>query len=98
VDDVQHHIKTQLEQLEKDAEKDSKRYLSEDYWFTQKCQKLGLQTWLCPWMKLQHMGTYVFGGSLMDLAQAGASATADVNLLKKPGERPKKTLQGLVMQ
>jgi hypothetical protein len=55
----------------------SKRYLSEDYWFCQKAQEIGLKTWLCPWMKLQHMGSYVFGGSLIDLAQIGAGATAD---------------------
>jgi hypothetical protein len=55
----------------------SKRYLSEDYWFCQKAQEIGLKVWLCPWMKLQHTGSYVFGGSLMDLAQIGAGATAD---------------------
>lgn len=55
----------------------SKRYLSEDYWFCQKAWDIGVKTWLCPWMKLQHMGSYVFGGSLIDLAQIGASATAD---------------------
>ena len=60
----------------------SKRYLSEDYWFTQKAQEIGLRTYLCPWMKLSHMGSYVFGGSLLDLAQIGASATADVSQLK----------------
>jgi hypothetical protein len=60
----------------------SKRYLSEDYWFTQKAQKIGLKTWLCPWMKLSHMGSYVFGGSLADLASIGASATADISQLK----------------
>jgi hypothetical protein len=66
----------------------SKRYLSEDYWFSQKCQEIGLRTWLCPWMKLQHMGSYVFGGSLADLAQIGASATADMGQLEKT--KPKK--------
>lgn len=55
----------------------SKRYLSEDYWFCQKAQEIGLRTWFCPWMKLQHVGTYIFGGSLADLASIGASATAD---------------------
>jgi hypothetical protein len=55
----------------------SKRYLSEDYWFCQKSWEIGVKTWLCPWMKLQHMGSYVFGGSLIDLAQIGAGATAD---------------------
>jgi hypothetical protein len=61
----------------------SKRYLSEDYWFCQKIQEAGLRTWFCPWMKLQHVGTYIFGGSLADLAMVGASATADASVLKK---------------
>lgn len=61
----------------------SKRYLSEDYWFCQKAQEIGLRTWLCPWMKMQHVGAYVFGGSLADLASIGASATADPVSLKK---------------
>ena len=57
----------------------SKRYLSEDYWFCQKMWDIGVKTWLCPWMKLQHMGSYVFAGSLLDLAQIGAGATADLD-------------------
>ena len=62
---------------------ESKRYLSEDYWFCQKAQKVGLKTWFCPWMKMQHVGTYIFGGSLADLASIGAAATADPGQLKK---------------
>lgn len=58
---------------------DTKRYLSEDYMFCQWARKAGIKVWLCPWMKLQHMGSYVFGGSLMDLAQIGAGATADMD-------------------
>jgi len=61
----------------------SKRYLSEDYWFCQKAQAIGLKTWLCPWMKLQHVGTYIFGGTLADLATIGAAATADPGALVK---------------
>ena len=61
----------------------SKRYLSEDYWFCQKVQEAGLRTWFCPWMQLQHVGTYIFAGSLADLARVGASATADASVLKK---------------
>ena len=61
----------------------SKRYLSEDYWFCQKAQSAGIKTWFCPWMKLQHVGSYIFGGSLADLAQIGAAATADPDALKK---------------
>jgi hypothetical protein len=59
----------------------SKRYLSEDYWFCQKMWDINVKTWLCPWMKLQHMGSYVFAGSLIDLAQIGAGATADMGEL-----------------
>ena len=59
----------------------SKRYLSEDYWFCQKMWDIGVKTWLCPWMRLQHMGSYVFAGSLTDLAQIGAGATADMGEL-----------------
>jgi hypothetical protein len=55
----------------------SKRYLSEDYWFCQKAQEIELRTWFCPWMALQHVGTYIFGGTLADLASIGAAATAD---------------------
>lgn len=60
----------------------SERYLSEDYWFCQKVQEIGLKTWFCPWMQMQHVGTYIFGGSLADLASIGASATANPDELK----------------
>ena len=59
----------------------SKRYLSEDYWFCQKAQAAEIKTWFCPWMKLQHVGSYIFGGSLADLASIGAAATADPGAL-----------------
>jgi hypothetical protein len=61
----------------------SERYLSEDYWFTQKCQEIGLKTWLCPWMSMTHMGSYLFGGSLRDLASISVSPTADPTALRK---------------
>ena len=54
---------------------ESKRYLSEDYMFCQWARKAGIKVWMCPWMRLTHMGSYMFGGSLADLAQLGASAT-----------------------
>jgi hypothetical protein len=65
----------------------SERYLSEDYWFCQKIQELNMQTWFCPWMRLNHVGSYIFGGSLADLAAVGASATADAGLLEKNKSR-----------
>ena len=66
---------------------DTKRYLSEDYMFCYNVQKMGAQVWLCPWMQLQHVGSYIFGGSLADLASIGASATADPSAI---GGKPKK--------
>jgi len=66
----------------------SERYLSEDYWFCQKAQEAGIRTWFCPWMKLQHVGSYIFGGSLADLATIGAAATADPGSLG--GKKKKK--------
>jgi len=62
---------------------ESKRYLSEDYMFCQWARKAGVKVWLCPWMELQHVGSYVFGGSLQAIASVGASATADISALKK---------------
>ena len=72
-----------LQYFQAEIDPKSKRYLSEDYWFCQKAQDIGLKTWFCPWMKLQHVGTYIFGGSLADLASIGAAATADPGQLKK---------------
>lgn len=60
----------------------SKRYLSEDYMFCQYLRAAGGKIWLLPWVKLQHTGSYTFGGSLIDLAQLGVAATADPSALK----------------
>lgn len=76
-DVIQDEIEKVLAKAKEIQEGKSKRYLSEDYWFCQKAQKANIKTWLCPWMKLQHVGTYIFGGSLADLASIGAAATAD---------------------
>jgi hypothetical protein len=76
-------IKKQAKEMLDAEGSSSKRYLSEDYMFCYYAQKIGLKVWLCPWMKLQHVGNYVFGGSLADLASIGAAATADVSKLKK---------------
>jgi hypothetical protein len=45
-------------------------------------QKIGVETYMCPWMKLLHTGSYTFGGSLIDIAQLGAAATADADAIK----------------
>jgi glycosyltransferase involved in cell wall biosynthesis len=72
-------------------DKSTERYLSEDYLFCQNVRKIGMKVYLCPWMHLQHAGTYVFGGKLPALASIGASATADADLLKKFRDNPPQT-------
>jgi len=66
-----------------EIEPESKRYLSEDYWFCHYLGKIGGKIWYCPWMRLQHVGSYIFGGSLADLASIGAPATAAPEMLGK---------------
>lgn len=61
----------------------SNRYLSEDYMFCYNVRRMGMKVWMCPWMELKHIGTYVFGGSLAAIASIGASATADPTKLGK---------------
>ena len=58
---------------------DTKRYLSEDYMFCQWARNAGIKVWMAPWMRLTHMGSYTFGGSLEALAKCNVSATADPN-------------------
>ena len=62
---------------------ESKRYLSEDYMFSQWARAIGLNVWMCPWMKLRHVGTYTFGGSLQAMAAIQASPTASTESNKK---------------
>ena len=68
-------------------DKETNRYLSEDYMFCEWARNINLKVWMCPWMQLTHMGAYMFGGSLVDLAQVGAAATADAELLAKYGKK-----------
>lgn len=66
-----------------DIERYSNRYLSEDYMFCYNVHRMGMKVWLCPWMSLKHVGSYIFGGSLAHLASIGASATADSSKIGK---------------
>jgi glycosyltransferase involved in cell wall biosynthesis len=61
----------------------SKRYLSEDYMFCQNVRNMGGKVFLCPWMNLHHVGSYIFGGSLTNMLQLGASPTADENVKRR---------------
>jgi hypothetical protein len=62
---------------------DSKRYLSEDYFFCKMARKAGLNVWMCPWMQLNHTGTYIFKGGMGSIAELGVTATADNTSSKK---------------
>lgn len=71
-------------------EEETKRYLSEDYMFCHLLRKAGGKIWLCPWLPLKHMGSYIFGGSLSHLATVGANLTADKGQLNKKPAAPVK--------
>lgn len=55
------------------ASNQSDRYLSEDYAFCQLARHIGIKIYLCPWMRLGHIGTYVFDGTMADLGRIDAS-------------------------
>lgn len=55
------------------ASNGSDRYLSEDYAFCQLARHIGIKIFLCPWMKLGHVGTYVFDGTMSDLGRIDPS-------------------------
>jgi hypothetical protein len=82
IDELKYVHENAIALLEKEKTA-SKRYLSEDYFFCQNVNRMGGKIWMCPWMKLSHTGSYVFGGSLADLASIGVSATADGELLSR---------------
>lgn len=60
----------------------SRRYLSEDYMFCQYARDLGFHVWMCPWMKLNHVGNIKFMGDVRAVAAVGAALTADPKLIK----------------
>lgn len=55
---------------------ESRRYLSEDYFFCQTARKTGLKVWMCPFFALSHTGSYQFGGTLGHLASIQTDPTA----------------------
>lgn len=64
-------------------EPETRRYLSEDYMFSYYARKAGLKVWMCPWMQLEHVGSYVFTGSLAAMAAIQASPTASAESNEK---------------
>jgi hypothetical protein len=67
----------------------SDRYLSEDYMFCQFARKIGFTTWLCPWMEVNHVGTYVFNGTLKDLGKL-EYASHGVDIEERPLKEERK--------
>lgn len=55
---------------------ETRRYLSEDYFFCWNARKIGIKVHMCPWIQLQHVGTYIFRGSMAALAGLDVSPTA----------------------
>ena len=60
----------------------SDRYLSEDYMFCQLSRKIGKKIFLCPWMKLGHVGSYVFDGTMADLGRIDQANPYAMNNLR----------------
>jgi hypothetical protein len=56
---------------------ETRRYLSEDYFFCWNSRKIGIKIHLCPWMELMHVGTHTYRGSMAAIASLGVSATAN---------------------
>ena len=61
----------------------TKRYLSEDYMFSHYARDIGLKVWYCPWMQMQHIGTYSFKGNMQAIGAIQASPTAGVESNQK---------------
>jgi hypothetical protein len=69
---------------------ETKRYLSEDYFFCWNARKTGIKVHMCPWMELQHVGSYIFRGSMAALAGLEVSPTASKDSNPKNYKQTKK--------
>ena len=56
---------------------DSRRYLSEDYFFCRNIRKIGVKLHTCPWLELMHVGSYNFKGSMPAIASIDAPLTSN---------------------
>lgn len=68
---------------------ESRRYLSEDYFFCRKAREAGIKVWMCPWMNLNHVGTHIFKGNMAAIGSLGVAATADASARKKNYKKKK---------
>ena len=53
----------------------TRRYLSEDYTFCRRWQKIGGEIWLDPNTKLNHVGSYTFEGDVSKIINRGGDAS-----------------------
>ena len=65
LNDTDLHNKELFAYFDTVIDEETKRYLSEDYMFCQYARKAGLKVWLCPWIKLQHIGNYTYKGDFI---------------------------------
>lgn len=71
---------------------ETERYLSEDYFFCWNARKAGISVHMCPWMELNHVGSYIFKGNMAAIGSLGASPTANKmsnakTYVKKPKQK-----------
>lgn len=55
----------------------TRRYLSEDYAFCHRVRSSGGRVWLCPWMRLDHVGSHTYQADPVALAQIGIPLVGD---------------------
>lgn len=58
-------------------DKEENRHLSEDYMFCKYARNMGEKIWFCPWINLNHIGTYAFKGNFPLMASANMNHTID---------------------
>jgi ssDNA-binding Zn-finger/Zn-ribbon topoisomerase 1 len=61
----------------------SKRYLSEDFMFCNFVRKLGVKVWLLPWIHLNHIGHYIYQGSLNAVTSINCHPTGIPKLISQ---------------
>jgi len=61
-------------------DEESNRYLSEDYFFSRESEKIGLKTFLLPWVKTFHIGQYKYKGDFEAMLKLLNVAKNDYNI------------------
>jgi len=73
------------------------RHMSEDYQFCQDAQRMGLGTYVCPWIELTHRGSYDYHGSLAQTcdfrSQIRAAMKARQDAMKETKDAVERSVQ-----